>query len=101
MLVTSGGQGAFELEGMPKQAALPLELSTCRDCGAAVVYVRTPKGRLNPLNLEPDPVKGNIIVQQVEGETPVAVVVKLNDPRGPKYTSHFMNCPEAERRRRR
>lgn len=67
----------------------------CRSCGAALLWATTEAGRTMPLDAEPTPT-GDFVIYG-------ATAVKI--PRGgtadpPRYTSHFVTCPNAAQHRR-
>ena len=66
-----------------------MPVSTCRSCGAAIVWAKTTTGKSMPLDAEPVP-DGNIVLH--EG---VAYVTGTGDRK-----SHFATCPNAARHRR-
>lgn len=68
-------------------------MSRCRTCDAPVLWVSTPTGKAMPLDLEPDP-EGRFVV-----EGGVAYPVGLFSE-GPRYTSHFATCPQADEHRK-
>ncbi len=76
------------------------ERAKCRSCGAEIIWVKTANQRLMPLNAEPDP-KGNLIL--LNG-VPTLVQRDLYDKpleeQGPRYTSHFVTCPDADKFRK-
>lgn len=74
--------------------------STCRSCGAPVVWVRTEAGRPMPLDPEPTPT-GNVIYTD-EADRRVKVVGTADDLFATdRYVSHFATCPHAEEHRQR
>ncbi len=73
--------------------------TTCRSCGAEIIWAKTVNGKTIPLNAKSS-VSGNIFLQYESDprDHPMAIVV----PRGgglsyqtALYTSHFTNCPQA------
>jgi hypothetical protein len=73
--------------------------STCRGCGADILWAKSARGSAIPLDAEPGP-SGTMVL---EGDGPVAVNVgppTLFDRR-PRYVSHFSTCPQAAEFRRR
>lgn len=63
--------------------------SSCRSCGAPMLWVRTPAGR--PMPLDPEPSEdGNVEI--VDG----LAVVHHQPPldHGDLYTPHFATCPD-------
>lgn len=78
----------------------------CRSCGAPMVFVETIFGKRIPLDPEPNPEKGNIVI--VNGIAVYAVSPKrqaearrVAERVGLKlYASHFATCPHAEQHRK-
>lgn len=83
-------------------------VSECRSCKADIVWgVMERSGKRNPLDRAPDP-DGRIIVEAWQaterGMAPVVRVLhddELELVSGPRYTSHFATCPDAQQHRRR
>jgi len=86
-------------------------VSTCRSCGAPVVWAVTPEGRRMPVDAEPVD-GGNVLLSpnptgSQDRYAPVATVVgkrvqaSLFGDDGPRYVSHFATCPNADLHRRR
>ena len=82
--------------------------SKCRSCHADVIRAVTVNGRETPVNAEPDPEKGNLVLLRTR-ERPLALVISnLNEQareavkreRVPLFLSHFGSCPDAEKWRR-
>lgn len=74
----------------------------CRTCGRPIVWAVTRNGKDMPVN--PEPVKdGNIKLTARPGMAPLADVLPVAKRFGRKdlVTSHFTNCPGADRWRRR
>lgn len=79
-------------------------MSTCRSCGAAVIWVRLlPLGRENPLDEKPT-ASGNIrmagtrnAVARVLKKAELAAARRLGEH---LYTSHFATCPNAAAHRK-
>jgi hypothetical protein len=88
----------------------------CRSCGRAILWAlvleddrRTVKLKAGterpaamPVDFQPDPVKGNVVVLD-RGGTVVAYTLKKGEapPTGARLrTSHFSDCPNAHRHRR-
>lgn len=64
----------------------------CRSCGAAVVFVRTPAGKWQPLDAEP--LRGAFVVDypaDLDGRGQARAVTA--------YRSHFSTCPQADQHR--
>lgn len=90
-----------------------MDRGKCRGCGEAIYWVRMKSGKRNPMNAEPDPERGNVLV--VDDEVDVGFYgVPLNTgvPLGadqaaeartqgtPLYLSHFATCPARARFRK-
>lgn len=73
-------------------------MSTCRTCGAPMVWARTAKGKRIPLDPEPTP-GGNVVY--VDDET-VAVLGRgaAAQYQGSRYVSHWVTCASPPPRRR-
>lgn len=80
--------------------------STCRSCGARLLWAITEKGRSIPLDRNPVP-DGNIEIEEFEEGPPMSRVVSRQRELSPglfpatRYKSHFATCPEASQHRRR
>lgn len=83
----------------------------CRSCKAPMRWVTLPSGKRNPLDVEPDPVHGNILlfefIDAAGRPWRLATVVQnedlLDEARTlgiPLYRTHFATCPDAEEHRR-
>ncbi|QOV99541.1 hypothetical protein [Rhodococcus pyridinivorans] len=79
----------------------------CRSCRAAIVWVKTRRGKNLPLDPEPTQ-DGNVLVHFPLRSGPVADVLKddghlaaMRAQRVPLYTSHFKTCPDAGKWRNR
>jgi len=89
-----------------RPAASPWSTSTCRSCGAVVVWAVTPRGKQMPVDVEPSPV-GNLILVAPELQTDPPRVLMLHtdseraevEP-GQLRTSHFATCPNGPAHRR-
>lgn len=72
----------------------------CSSCGAALLWIRTPKGKAMPLDATPDP-HGNIVIR--DG---LAVVLKLEEmEQDPslgqrRFMPHWATCPYAVQHRK-
>lgn len=75
-----------------------MDKAKCRECGAAIFWLRTTSGSLMPIDATPVE-GGNIVIK--DG---VAHVLRgdLFEPMldGPRYQSHFVSCPEAAKHRK-
>lgn len=69
-----------------------MKTEPCRSCKAPVIWVRTTKGKMMPLNAEPDP-NGSFAI--IDG---VAEPARLFDQT--RYTSYFATCPQAKQWRK-
>lgn len=67
-------------------------MAVCKSCGAKIAWVRTPKGKLMPIDVEPE--KRITLEKNPEGPEPLMVMVDT-------YTSHFATCPDANKHRKR
>jgi len=71
---------------------------SCRSCGAPILWARSTRGRMVPLDREPV-ADGTIIL----GADDVAFVLgPADEPIAgtPRYHSHFATCPDADKYRR-
>lgn len=73
--------------------------TTCRSCGAEIIWCKTELGRWMPVDRFCTD-HGNLIIDQGSG---IAIVVDpmTSEYRGILRTSHFTTCPDADRHRRR
>lgn len=82
-------------------------MSTCRSCGAAIIWAFTTTGKRMPVDAEPTD-GGNVLLHPdaVAGHDPVATVVgkhvqpSIFGDDGPRYVSHFSTCAHADDHRR-
>ncbi|HUB09076.1 MAG TPA: hypothetical protein VMB50_18850 [Myxococcales bacterium] len=79
--------------------------ATCKSCRQLIFWVRTSGGKNMPINFQPDP-KGNVtLARQADGSYLATVHGEYNAATLPagttRYTSHFANCANARRWRRR
>lgn len=78
-------------------------MSTCRSCGAAVVWARAEgSGKALPLDPEPGPGGNLVVVGHETGRYGDSVPVVRSVPRSgePAYVAHFVTCPHASEHRR-
>jgi hypothetical protein len=75
-------------------AAAAPQWSTCRSCGASVLWAVTKRGKRIPIDAIPNP-DGNLFL--VDG---VAHPVLSAGKGLEKFTTHFATCPHAKRWRR-
>lgn len=81
--------------------------SRCRSCNAPMIWARTPFGKDQPFDAEPNP-KGNVVLYERKTETDGHVVTEmcarvvepLFDGDAPRYMPHHATCPNADRWRR-
>jgi hypothetical protein len=78
-------------------------VSTCRSCGAEVVWAVTPGGKRMPVDPEPV-VDGNVHLDRRQNP-PLAQVIGsaptlYDEEPADVYVSHFATCPNADRHRR-
>jgi hypothetical protein len=81
-------------------------MATCRGCGAAIIWIRTPGGKSIPCDPEQVLYRskkgGSIKIVTPNGEVISAELESnSNDADGIGYVSHFATCPEAGRFRKR
>ena len=77
-----------------------MKVTTCKSCGAKIVWIKTQNGRSMPCNEEQveyhtkdgEVVRGNIIK---DGGSALVPIVD-----GIGYVSHFATCPNADKHRR-
>jgi hypothetical protein len=91
---------------------------TCSSCGAAIRWARTSSGKAIPLDADPVPHSNLLVVDQHGQAVPAAVAraavergyahvqvarrgLRTVDPDLPRWRSHFVTCPRAERHRTR
>jgi hypothetical protein len=70
------------------------DLGFCRSCSAPIVWYVTPSGKRAILDAEPVPT-GNIEIIDGKAVT-LTAVVKAAPPRGPRFISHWVSCPDRE-----
>lgn len=80
-------------------------MATCRGCGAAIIWIRTPGGKSIPCDPEQivyrKQVGGGIKIVTPNGEVLSAELKSNpNEADGIGYIAHFATCPEARRFRR-
>ncbi len=77
-------------------------MSTCRSCGARILWATTTNDRRIPIDADPVP-DGNLVLTYPSPAAALAIVVDpaqpmLDDP--PRYVSHFSTCPNADQHRK-
>ena len=86
-----------------QEAARVGRASVCKECGAAVVWVTTVRGKQMPLDTAPDD-EGRIVLVQGTGSQGLVARQLRDGQRGPdglRWTSHFASCLAARSRARR
>lgn len=78
-------------------------VATCRTCNAEIFWALTTSDKLIPIDVEPV-ATGNIEIEldELDGKN-TAVVVDPSQPSlfgKPRYNSHFVTCPDANKHRR-
>lgn len=67
-------------------------MNTCRSCHAEILFARTPNGKSMPLDVEPVPGRGNLLLEPgARGEPTIRFVGKNKGDR----ISHFASCPQS------
>lgn len=84
-------------------------MALCRSCEAPIIWTRTTRGELMPIDADPVP-DGNVVLtgRQVESRTGgyvpeskvEAATITLFDDGATRYLSHFATCPHAGEWRR-
>jgi hypothetical protein len=101
----------YERGGRTERGRARLARGSCRSCHAPVLWVTFASGGRNPLDLEPDPVYGDIMVVEREHTDRriwrIALKLTNEDLRReaielgiPLRRSHFATCPDADEHRR-
>lgn len=73
----------------------------CRSCGAPVLWVRTERGKLMPLDVFPSDA-GNVSIDTPDQRATVLTGLFLENARrghATLYKSHFASCPKADEHR--
>jgi len=71
-------------------------MSRCTSCDGRILWARTPKGKLIPLDPLPDP-RGNMVLEGTTARVATAADFPLD---GPRYMPHWATCPDGEYFRR-
>jgi hypothetical protein len=71
-------------------------VSTCRSCGAPIVWARTVRGKMIPLNSAPDPAGNMVLVGPGQAEQVTGERLPLED----RYMPHHATCPQGRDWRR-
>lgn len=81
-------------------------MSTCRSCGAKIIWAKMPSGKLCPFDPEPSRVGTHTITDGVASPCAKALImVSMADPAKEftsplVYLSHFATCPNAGQHRK-
>ncbi len=67
-------------------------MSSCRSCGASVLWGVTANGKRAPFDEMPDPA-GKFKIDDTK-DPPVFEWAKPEDPPGERFTNHFVTCPD-------
>lgn len=82
--------------------------SRCRACGASIIWALTDRGKRAPIDAEPNPERGNMVLWyddggDAAGEPRVSSVASVElitggtVPMRERRLNHFATCPEADR----
>lgn len=75
-----------------------LDMGSCRDCKARVMWAKTETGRNLPVDPTPDDT-GNVLIERDVAGVLQAWTLGPNDTRpGQRYMPHFATCPNPQRR---
>lgn len=77
-----------------------MKINQCRSCDAPIIGALTVNGKWMPVDAEPR-ADGNLSLTEAEPIPQVTVIKASDGVEGRRYVSHFVTCPNAERRRRR
>lgn len=77
-----------------------MKTTRCRSCGALIVFARTTKGTLMPLDAEPT-ADGNVTLEHTGPGLPLAQVhgaasLFEGHTDGVRYMPHHATCPQAD-----
>lgn len=78
---------------------------TCRSCRKPIAWTVTTSGKPMPVDYEPDPERGNVLLTIHNGQL-LAGVLNRNQAAGARdrgervHTSHFARCPHADTHRK-
>lgn len=72
-------------------------ITACRSCGSSIRWAATKKGKLLPVDAEPNPA-GSVELRERPGAIPVAIVHSAGDRPlfGDRYLPHWAACPQAD-----
>lgn len=74
-----------------------MSTTTCKSCGAEIIWAKTRMGKVMPLDAKPSP-NGNMAYAAGETHAYTEADAKLHRDR---YTSHFATCPDHQQWRQR
>ena len=87
-----------------------MKVTTCKSCGAKIVWIKTQNGRSMPCNEEQveyqKNYRGSALIVTKDGEVARGNIVKDSGSAlapivdGIGYVSHFATCPNADKHRR-
>lgn len=79
----------------------------CRSCGAPLLWATTTHGNAMPLNAEPDPEHGTVVLEddllgagQIAHVLPIDAAARASVRGELVYVPHFATCPDADRWRK-
>ena len=76
-----------------------MKVAQCSSCHAEIIWALTERGKRMPVDANPVPAGGNVTLQDNGSGSPIAVYAKGPVP-GPRYLSHFVTCPSANKHRK-
>lgn len=84
------------------EAVSDFEIDVCSSCRKPIIWCVTTRARQMPVNADPEP-GGNIAVDPRPGLDPLARVLSVTAQFGRTNLrkSHFVDCPQADKWRRR
>ncbi len=74
-------------------------MSTCKGCGAKILFIETKAGRFMPCDPEPlawDDLEEGMVVVGQNGEVLTVKGILVEDDGMNWYVSHFATCPKAD-----
>jgi hypothetical protein len=77
--------------------------TSCRSCGAEIVWARTERDKRAPIDAEPNPL-GDVVLIWHEGDREPLAIFGVPDEafeEWQRHTSHFATCPDADHWRHR
>jgi len=76
-----------------------VRISSCRSCGAAIVWAETPTGKLAPFDAVPT-MRGQWALDDTTHPPLAAKIVRAEGSSEDGFTCHFSTCPNADEHRR-